>query len=94
MEEGYRRRKIGEGRIHRQNVEVKNADGKKNVDGQNVGRKKRQMGHNCVRREGSEPAGCQREWKKYNNICSLPLWRVHGIKRTYLAPRIHGLFIT
>ncbi len=26
--------------------------------------------------------------------CSLPLWRVHGIKRTYLAPRIHGLFIT
>jgi hypothetical protein len=22
--------------------------------------------------------------------CSLPLWRVHGIKRTYLAPRIHG----
>jgi hypothetical protein len=26
--------------------------------------------------------------------CSLPLGRVHGIKRTYLAPRIHGLFIT
>jgi hypothetical protein len=26
--------------------------------------------------------------------CSLPLWRVHGIKRMYLAPRIHGLFIT
>jgi hypothetical protein len=22
------------------------------------------------------------------------LWRVHGTKRTYLAPRIHGLFIT
>ncbi len=26
--------------------------------------------------------------------CSLPLWRVHEIKCTYLAPRIHGLFIT
>ncbi len=26
--------------------------------------------------------------------CSLPLWRVHGIKRMYLAPCIHGLFIT
>ncbi len=26
--------------------------------------------------------------------CSLPLWRVHEIKPTYLAPRIHGLFIT
>ncbi len=26
--------------------------------------------------------------------CSLPLWRVHKIKRTYLASRIHGLFIT
>jgi hypothetical protein len=26
--------------------------------------------------------------------CSLPLWRVHEIKRTYLASRIHGLFIT
>ncbi len=28
------------------------------------------------------------------SICSLPLLRVHGSKRTYLAPRIHGLFIT
>ncbi len=26
--------------------------------------------------------------------CSLPLWRVHEIKRMYLAPRTHGLFIT
>ncbi len=26
--------------------------------------------------------------------CSLPLWRVHEIKRTYLASHIHGLFIT
>jgi hypothetical protein len=25
---------------------------------------------------------------------SLPLWRVHEIKRMYLASRIHGLFIT
>ncbi len=27
-------------------------------------------------------------------ICSLPLWRVHEIKRMNLAPRTHGLFIT
>jgi hypothetical protein len=26
--------------------------------------------------------------------CSLPLRRVHEIKRTYLVPRTHGLFIT
>jgi hypothetical protein len=26
--------------------------------------------------------------------CSLPLWRVHEIKRMYLVPRTHGLFIT
>jgi hydrogenase/urease accessory protein HupE len=26
--------------------------------------------------------------------CSLPHRRVHGIKRTYLTPRIHDLFIT
>ncbi len=26
--------------------------------------------------------------------CSLPLWRVHEIKCTYLASCIHGLFIT
>ncbi len=26
--------------------------------------------------------------------CSLPLWRVHEIKRMYLDPRTHGLFIT
>jgi hypothetical protein len=26
--------------------------------------------------------------------CLLPLRRVHGFKRTYPAPRIHGLFIT
>ncbi len=26
--------------------------------------------------------------------CSLPLWRVHGIKRMYLASRTNGLFIT
>ncbi len=26
--------------------------------------------------------------------CSLPFWRVHEIKRMYLAPRTHGLFIT
>jgi hypothetical protein len=30
----------------------------------------------------------------FHQTCSLPLWRVHGIKRMYLAPRIHGLFIT
>jgi hypothetical protein len=28
------------------------------------------------------------------HYCSLPLWRVHEIKHTYLASRIHGLFIT
>jgi hypothetical protein len=26
--------------------------------------------------------------------CSLPFWRVHGIKRMHLASRTHGLFIT
>jgi hypothetical protein len=30
----------------------------------------------------------------YDYYCSLPLWRVHEIKRMYLAPRTHGLFIT
>ncbi len=28
------------------------------------------------------------------SYCSLPLWRVHGINRMYLASRTHGLFIT
>ncbi len=27
-------------------------------------------------------------------LCSLPLQRVHEIKRMYLAPCTHGLFIT
>jgi hypothetical protein len=27
-------------------------------------------------------------------FCLLPLWRVHEIKRMYLASRTHGLFIT
>jgi hypothetical protein len=29
-----------------------------------------------------------------NRLCSLRLWRVHEIKRMYLASRTHGLFIT
>ncbi len=31
---------------------------------------------------------------KHNHKCSLPLWRVHEIKRMYLDSRTHGLFIT
>jgi hypothetical protein len=31
---------------------------------------------------------------KSRRKCSLPLWRVHKIKRIYLASRTHGLFIT
>jgi hypothetical protein len=30
----------------------------------------------------------------HTQTSSLPLRRVYGIKRTYLAPHIHGLFIT
>ncbi len=32
--------------------------------------------------------------KQGASTCSLPLWRVHEIKRMYLASRTHGLFIT
>ncbi len=33
------------------------------------------------------------DWSKDRN-CSLPLWRVHEIKRMHLASHIQGLFIT
>jgi hypothetical protein len=33
-------------------------------------------------------------FKVLKHTCSLPLWRVHGIKRMHLASRTHGLFIT
>ncbi len=49
------------------------------------------------------PLSCQRNMSEdgtditvasVGGNCSLPLWRVHEIRRMYLASRTHGLFIT
>jgi hypothetical protein len=43
---------------------------------------------------GGEGFGSVKMSREGVTHCSLPHWRVHEIKRTYLASRTHGLFIT